>query len=232
MEKEALVFKKSVIKTGTFVAIIWLVKCVEYLFEVDFSSFGNYPRTLEGSVGILFSPLIHGDIYHLFSNTVPFIMLGLGLFYFYHRIAITVFILIYLITGLWVWIAGREAYHIGASGLVYGILSFLMISGFMRRNPGTLAISFIVLFLYGGSFITGVFPGSEHISWESHLMGALAGVLCAVIFKNYNMVLTSDDNKTQPAEEVEYRYFYRQGKSSSSEEFQYTIKLQRRKEKE
>ena len=229
MESEALVFKRSVFKTGSFIVAIWLVKIIEYIFNLDLSSLGNYPRTLQGSMGILLSPLIHGDIYHLFSNTIPFIMLGLGLFYFYNRIALTVFVMIYLMTGFWVWIAARDAYHIGASGLVYGILTFLLVSGFMRKDRGTLAISFVVLFLYGGSFLAGVFPGSQHVSWESHLMGAVAGIFCAIYFKNYKLPMLEhkeEPDTTTTSKVPEFRYFYKPREQDHSKDFHYTVKVQ------
>ncbi|GAA0894248.1 hypothetical protein GCM10009122_39290 [Fulvivirga kasyanovii] len=184
---EGIRLRKSIYYTLAFVALIWGVKIIEFAFDYNFGEFGILPRTLSGSVGIFTAPLIHGDIYHLLSNTLPIIILGVGLFYFYDKIALWVVLLIYLITGFWVWIAARDAYHIGASGVVYGLLTFLLFSGFFRRDSSTLAISFIVLFLYGGTFLTGMIPEDSGISWESHLMGAIAGVFCAVYFRNYKI---------------------------------------------
>ncbi|MEQ8474853.1 rhomboid family intramembrane serine protease [Fulvivirga sp.] len=193
--KEGIKFKRSILYTFSFVSLIWLVKIIESYLQIDFGSLGIYPRTLSGSIGIFLSPLIHGDFFHLLSNTFPLLILGVGLFYFYDKIAFNVIILIYLMTGFWVWIAARDAYHIGASGIVYGLLTFILFSGFFRRNPQTLAISFIILVLYGGSFMAGIIPSSNGISWESHLMGGIAGIFCAVYFR-----------KTKLTEEVPQDY--------------------------
>ena len=137
---------------------------------------------------LLASTLIHGDIYHLVSNTFPIIILGLGLFYFYHKIALEVFFWIYLASGFWVWIIGREAYHIGASGLVYGLAMFIFWGGILRKNPRSLAISMVVFFLYG-YMIYGLFPVDESVSWESHLMGSIAGIFLAVYYKKVPIYL-------------------------------------------
>ncbi|MTI19773.1 rhomboid family intramembrane serine protease, partial [Fulvivirga sp. RKSG066] len=133
--------RRSLYATLSFVVVIWLVKLTEFAFDIDLTEFGILPRSLEGSVGIITGPLVHGDIFHLLSNTFPILVLGVGLFYFYDRIALHVIVLIYLITGFWVWIAARDAYHVGASGLVYGLLTFLLFSGFFRKDSKTLSIS-------------------------------------------------------------------------------------------
>jgi len=151
--------------------------------SASFGSYGILPRTLKGTIGIVTAPLIHGDVYHLISNTFPIIILIIGIFYFYHRIASLVFFLIYFMTGFWVWIAARDAYHIGASGLVYGLISFLLFSGFLRKDARSLAVSFVVLILYGSNMIYGLVPGNENVSWESHMLGAMAGLFCAIYFK-------------------------------------------------
>lgn len=187
MEKSGIKLRRSIYYTLAFVAFIWIIKIIEYTFHYNFGDYGILPRTLSGSIGIFTAPLIHGDVFHLLSNTFPLITLGVGIFYFYDKIAPTVLLLIYLMTGFWVWVAAREAYHIGASGLVYGMLTFLLFSGFLKKDTKSLALSFIVLLLYGGSFFTGIIPGDHTVSWESHLMGALAGLFCAIYFRNYTI---------------------------------------------
>lgn len=211
---EGIRLRKSIYYTLAFVALIWGVKIIEFAFDYNFGEFGILPRTLSGSVGIFTAPLIHGDVYHLLSNTLPIIILGVGLFYFYDKIALWVVLLIYLITGFWVWIAARDAYHIGASGIVYGLLTFLLFSGFFRRDSSTLAISFIVLFLYGGTFLTGMVPEDSGISWESHLMGAIAGVFCAVYFRNYKIGTLlkqelDEDHHLMNEQSARYTYHYK-----------------------
>jgi membrane associated rhomboid family serine protease len=178
-------FYHSLIFPFFFLLLIWLVKIVEVLFNLDFSHFGVYPLTTKGLIGIFTSPLIHGSFSHLFANSFPLFVLSVTLFYFYKKIAYRVFFLIYLITGIWVWFGAREAFHIGASGVVYGLAAFLFVSGLIRKNPRLLAITLIVTFLYG-SMIWGIFPDffpEKNISWESHLMGLVAGLILAFYYR-------------------------------------------------
>jgi membrane associated rhomboid family serine protease len=229
--EEGVRFRRSINYTFSFVLLIWLVKIIEISLDLDFGSFGILPRTLEGSVGIFVAPLIHGDIYHLLSNTFPVIILGVGLFYFYDRIAITVVVLIYLMTGFWVWLAARDAYHIGASGIVYGLLTFLLFSGFFRKDARTLAISFVILVLYGGSFIYGIIPTRPGISWESHLMGGIAGLFAAIYFKKTDIVNSHIDQPSKPEDkEAKYNYTYilkAPEENNEHEKYQYKINIER-----
>ena len=182
-EKKKLYY--SLFFPTVFILIIWGVKLTEYIFVISFVEYGLWPRTTEGALGILTSPLIHGDFNHLFANTIPLYVLGASLFYFYRSIALRVFILIYLFSNIWVWGIAREAYHIGASGIVYGLASFLFVSGLIRKEPRLMAISMFVAFLYG-SFIWGIFPElfpEKNISWEGHLMGLVAGIIFAIYFR-------------------------------------------------
>src|SRR5690606_26258035 len=123
-------------------------------------------------------PLLHANFYHLLSNSIPLVVLGTALFFFYNRIAGRVFFYCYFVTGILVWIFARSANHIGASGLVYGIAFFLFFIGFSRKDFVSISVSLITVFFYGG-IIYGVFPGQLFVSWESHLLGALVGVYCA-----------------------------------------------------
>jgi membrane associated rhomboid family serine protease len=173
----------SMIIPGVFVFFMWLVKIIELLFDLDFSGFGIYPLTLAGLPGILLSPFIHADLNHLFNNSVPLFFLSVALFYFYSEVALRVFLWTFLITGLLVWVGGREAYHIGASGLVYGLASFLFFSGIIRRYFRLIALSLLIVFLYG-SMVWGIFPGIyKNVSWESHMLGSFSGVVLAVFFR-------------------------------------------------
>lgn len=161
---------------------MWAVKVAEVVLHIDFGYLGVYPREISGLKGILFSPFIHGDFYHLFDNSIPLLALGTLLFYFYKKIAWETSILIYLLSGLWLWIIGRTSFHIGASGFIYGLAAFLFFSGVFRKNARLLTISLLVVFLYG-SLIWGVFPIDEHISWEGHLTGAIAGAFVAWFYR-------------------------------------------------
>ena len=198
--KEFKILQRGVYLTLSFVLILWIIKSVEWASHLDLGLYGILPRTVKGSLGIVTGPLIHGDAIHLMSNTIPLIILGVGLFYFYHKIALEVFLWIYLASGFWVWIIGREAYHIGSSGLVYGLVMFIFWGGILRKNPRSLAISMIIFFLYGG-MIYGLFPFDESISWESHIMGSVAGIFLAFYFKKIPIYL--GEIETLPVKQVE-----------------------------
>lgn len=177
---------KSIIKSfvpGTlFVLIISLIKYYEVTQQISFSTYGVFPRSLDAITGIFTFPLIHKDYDHLFSNAVPlFVLLGM-LNYFYKDMAGKVFFFLWLIGGAWLWIGGRPSFHIGASGLVYGLASFIFFSGIWRKWRSMLAVSMIVVFLYGG-MIWGVFPWFKETSWEGHLFGGLAGLLLSWLYR-------------------------------------------------
>jgi membrane associated rhomboid family serine protease len=175
-------FKKGLIFALSFAALIWLVKMVEWILAIDFGILGILPRSFSGILGIFTAPLIHGDFTHLLSNTFPLVLLTIGLFYFYNRIATEVIFVIYFMTGIWVWLSAREAYHIGASGVIYGLVSFLFFSGMFRKDIKSMAVSVVVVFLYGG-MIYGILPTSRGISWESHLLGSVAGLFAAFYYR-------------------------------------------------
>lgn len=177
-------FYYSLIIPLIFIIIIWLVKLSEILLDIDLSFLGIYPLKMKGLIGIITAPLIHSDLEHLTANSIPILILGTGLFYFYNKIALRVFLLSYFIANIWIWFGARQAYHIGASGIVYSFASFLFFSGVIQRNVRLMAISLLVVFLYG-SMIWGVLPIQPHISWESHLMGAIAGMVLAFYYRQY-----------------------------------------------
>lgn len=179
-------FRQSVFTTTFFLAVLWGIKALEIGFDADFSFLGIYPRTLYGATGIITGHWIHGDIPHLVSNTFPLAFLGVGITYFYRDIALKVFSIIYLSTGLCVWAIARPAFHVGASGIVYGLVSFLFFMGLFRRDAPSLAISLVVVFLYHGLF-AGLFPLSERVSWESHVFGGMAGLVCSFLFRKYDV---------------------------------------------
>ena len=187
LRPEAAFYRKkfflAIIIPGIFVFIMWMVKIVEVLFNIDLSDFGIYPLTVRGLPGILFSPFIHANFSHLFNNSVPLFVLSVALFYFYSEVALKVFTWTYLLTGILVWFGGREAWHIGASGLVYGLASFLFFSGIIRKYFRLIALSLLVVFLYG-QMVWGLFPGVyKNISWESHMLGFFSGIVLAIRFR-------------------------------------------------
>ncbi|MDH5397759.1 MAG: rhomboid family intramembrane serine protease [Cyclobacteriaceae bacterium] len=193
--------RDSAFYTFVFLGILWLTKCIEYYSGADFGVFGIYPRTLEGMGGILLSPFIHGDFYHLISNTIPIGVLGFGVIYFYREVAHYVIGLIYLLSGFWVWVAARSAFHIGASGIVYGLLFFLLLSGIIKRDRKQLAVSFVILFLYGGSMFSGLMPLDASVSWEAHVTGAVSGIFCAVLFRKVRFEMKEKESVFSADEE-------------------------------
>ena len=161
------------------VFIMWCMFSMEVIFDLDFGWLGIKPRTAEGLIGILTSPLIHGSLSHLISNTVPLLFLGWVLFFFYEHVAGVVFFRCYVITNALVWVfSPRASYHIGASGLIYGLSSFLIVYGLLRKDFVSLLVSIGILLVYGGIFY-GVLPTDPRISWESHLAGATVGTISA-----------------------------------------------------
>lgn len=171
---------------AVFLIIIWLVKVVEVVFHFSLSAGGILPRSFIHLPAILSMPLLHSDFAHLLSNSGPILVLGGFIFYFYREIAWKVILWIYGLSGLWLWIGGREAIHIGASALVYGFVAFLFFSGIFRRNTALMVVSLVITFLYG-SLVWGFFPEffpEENISWEGHLFGFIAGVLMAIYYRN------------------------------------------------
>lgn len=182
MNAEQKKILKSFISPVIFVALIWLVKIIEITVPVNLDKYGVLPRDVGGLTGIIATPLIHADFEHLISNSIPLLILGAGLVYFYKEIALKVFLLIYLLSGFWLWLIGRESYHIGASGVVYGLITFLFFSGIFRKHTGLMALSLVVVFLYGG-LVWGIFPLFKQMSWEGHLCGSIAGMLLAFAYR-------------------------------------------------
>lgn len=164
------------------VSILWIVKGFENYFEFDLSSYGILPREPEGLKGVLFAPFIHGNLNHLVNNSIPLLILGASLFYFYRPIAWRVLLLSYLLTSIYTWISARYNYHIGASGVVYSLFAFLLLSGFVRRHIQLIAISFLVAFLYG-SLVWGILPWDTKISWEGHFWGFFVGIILSIYYR-------------------------------------------------
>jgi membrane associated rhomboid family serine protease len=187
-------FSESLKFPTAAIMLLWLVHLLFLILGIDPGDYGVFPRSVYGMRGIALSPLVHGSWMHLVSNTVPLFVLTALTFYFYPRVALRSFIFIYLGTGLAVWLFARPVIHIGASGVVYGLVAFLFWNGIFRRSTRSIILSLVVLFFYSGMF-AGILPDQPGISWESHLLGSLVGVMSAYVFKG---VLEEEELVRQP----------------------------------
>jgi len=165
-----------------FLGSIWVIHIIKVILGVSFRTFGIFPRESVGLKGVLTAPLIHSNFGHLISNSAPAIVLLGMLFIFYRKVALKSFVMIYVMTGIAVWLFAKNAWHIGASGVVYGLVSFVFWSGIFRRDAQSIVLALVVTVLYSGYF-AGIVPNQPGISWESHLFGALVGIFVAYVFR-------------------------------------------------
>lgn len=180
-----------------FVWFLWFIYWLEIRYDFDFVENGIFPRSISGLQGILFSPFIHSDINHLYSNSVPLVILLAALQFFYSKQSLYVIIFGIFFSGLITWIIGRESYHIGASGLIYVLVSFIFLKGILTKYYRLVSLSLSVIMFYGG-MIWYVFPKvDETISWEGHLAGLITGFIFAIFFKTpeYHKVIKYDWEK-------------------------------------
>jgi membrane associated rhomboid family serine protease len=174
---------KSVIYSLLAITILWCIKSAEILFEWDLSFMGLVPLEASGMLGILTAPLVHGSLEHIFNNTFAILILASALYYGYPKSWYKVLILVWVLSGVGVWLFARQATHIGASGITHGLFFFLFIASIFRRDKSSVAIMMITFLLYGGMTMT-IFPREEGISFEYHFFGALAGVIAALIWRD------------------------------------------------
>jgi len=182
MNEEKKKLLRSVFVPVIFIFILFVIEIFQKLTGINLTIYGLYPHKISGLIGIAAAPLLHVSYGHLISNSIPLLLIGVGIAYFYPSSANKIFLLVYLIPGIFVWLTGRPAYHVGASGIDYGLVTFSFFSGLIRRDTRSIALALIVTFLYGG-LVWGIFPQAGAISWEYHLFGSLTGIFCAVIFK-------------------------------------------------
>lgn len=164
------------------VLLIWTVFWVEIRFQINLNQYGIFPRTLMGLRGILFSPFLHGSVEHLYNNTIPIAILTASLVYFYRSVSLKVLLWGVLFSGLLTWFIGRPSYHIGASGLIYVLASFIFFKGIFTKHYRLVALSLMVVFIYG-SLLWFIFPLKDDISWEGHLSGFITGLFFALFVK-------------------------------------------------
>ena len=176
-------FQASWILAVAFVAVLGIVFAAGEMLGLGLQRYGVQPRTLSGLFGVLAAPLLHADFMHLVSNALPLAIAGTALLFLYPDSSRIVLPAIYLGPGLAVWLCGRDATHIGASGLVYGLVSYVFLAGLIRRDRRAIAASLLVAFLYG-ALVWGVLPIKLGVSWETHLAAAVIGVVLAFALRD------------------------------------------------
>jgi membrane associated rhomboid family serine protease len=188
-----------------FVALIWLVYLMNWAFDVDPDPFGIRPRQLAGIAGIFFAPLVHSGFAHIAANTLPLLVLGTAMLFLYPVSALRVLPVIYFAPGIVVWLFGRGAVHLGASGLIYGLVAYIFVAGLLRADRRAIAASLVVAFMYG-SLTLGLLPTPPEVSWETHLSAAVIGVLLALWLRRLDVVPPKryhweDDDHPPPADD-------------------------------
>jgi membrane associated rhomboid family serine protease len=193
------------------------------LFEDYKLMFGVIPREISGMLGVITGPWIHGDFAHWLVNSVSFSIGFIALRFFYPDLSFRILFWGYFATGIWLWVVGRPASHIGASGIVYMLFSFLFFKAFTEKDYRALVLPLLVLILFSG-FFYGIIPGEVHISWEGHLMGFLAGLFLAIYFRKQksihwvasgtvNQDHTNEQGWEEPKEEEESKHMHHTGAS-------------------
>src|ERR1700674_4441216 len=197
-------FRLAVKMALGFVALIWLIQLLNWALDLGPADFGVRPRQLAGLPGIFFAPLVHGGFAHLIANSPPLLVLGTAMLYLYPSAALRVLPAVYLGTGVAVWLFGRGSAHVGASGLIYGLVSYIFVAGLIRRDRRAVAASLLVCFIYG-ALVWGVLPIEPGVSSETHLAAALIGIVLAMALRRLDMPLRKryswEDEKDNYADE-------------------------------
>ncbi len=203
----------SLIPGAVFLSLMWLEMWLEKNSGTTLHEYGIRPRTLPGLRGIVFSPFLHGGWAHLFFNSTAYLALSGLLFYFFMGIRWKIFLLCWFGSGLGTWLMGMDtrSIHIGASGWVYAMMFFILVSGLIRRNRSLTIVSMLVV-LYYGSMIWGILPYQEQVSWEGHLAGTITGILLAFVYRNQGPGhdpepdVFSDEPDTDPYRHFDHRH--------------------------
>ena len=169
-----------------FVGLLWVIALLNWALDLGPDDFGVRPRQLAGLVGILFAPLVHGGFAHLIANSLPLLILGTAMLYLYPHASLKVLPAVYLGPGVAVWLFARGGIHVGASGLVYGLVSYIFLAGVIRRDRRAIAASLLVAFMYG-ALVWGVLPIERGVSWETHLAAALIGAVLAIALRRLDI---------------------------------------------
>jgi membrane associated rhomboid family serine protease len=187
-----------------FVALLWLVHLMNWGLDLDPRPLGLEPREWPGLVGIVTAPLVHSDFAHLVANSVPLAAVGAVMLFLYPHSTLRVLPAVYLGTGAVVWLFGRDSVHLGASGLVYGLVSYVFFAGLLRRDRRAIAASLLVAFTYG-TLAWGVLPLDPRVSWETHLAAGVIGLLMALVLRRLDVpprkrYTWEDEPEAQPAD--------------------------------
>lgn len=195
-------FQDSLLATLLLLLAMWSVKVYELRWHDSLSEWGLAPRTAKGLLGVFSMPFLHKDLSHLYHNSFGILVLGLGLFYLYPRVAWRVLVGSTLAGGLLVWCFARDSLHIGASGVVYALSAFIFLGGCLRHDRKSRGGALVVALLYGAA-VWGVFPFQQGISWEGHLAGALAGIFLAIFYRSVDLPardeIRDDEGGADPA---------------------------------
>jgi len=186
-EKAKQNFVFAVKLAAIVVTTIWLVYLIDEMFGLGLRQFGLVPRRINGLIGVITTPLLHASLAHIISNSLPLFVGLTAMLYLYPNSAIKTLPVLYFGTSLLTWFFGRPNLHIGASGLIYGILAYVFVSGLLRRDMRSIGVTLLVYFLYG-SMVWGVLPIREKMSWELHLSGAVLGVLLALVYRRWDRI--------------------------------------------
>lgn len=174
--------KRAFLVAASFTAMLWAIQVLAAVLDIPLGMLGVRPGQFTGLHGVLTAPLAHGSFTHLLANTPPLLVLGTAMLYGFPRAARVALPMIWLGAGLGVWLFARDAAHLGASGLTYGMMFFVFVIGVLRRDRPSMGLAMIVAFLYG-SMVWGVLPLKPGISFEFHLFGAFAGVVAAFVLR-------------------------------------------------
>ncbi|HKW81654.1 MAG TPA: rhomboid family intramembrane serine protease [Casimicrobiaceae bacterium] len=180
-------FRRALLLALGFVALLWLIEALNVTFDLGLERFGVQPRDAAGLLGIPLAPLLHGGVAHLLANSLPLLIVGTAMLHLYPQSARIVLPAVYFGPGIAVWLVARGGVHVGASGLIYGLASYVFVAGVIRRDRRAIAASLLVSFLYG-SLTWGVLPTRPEVSWETHLAAALIGVALALVLRRRDVL--------------------------------------------
>ena len=184
-EFEKELFFHAILKSVIIVSVLWIAFLINDIFGLQWNEYGLHPRDVKGLSGIFTMPFLHGDASHLFSNSIPLLVLLFSIFYFFYKKAALILMMTWFMAGVLTWVIGTEGVHVGASGILYALAFFLVTISILKQETKLMAYSLIIIFLYG-SIVWGFFPQlfpDKHISWEGHLAGAITGIVLAFFYR-------------------------------------------------